>query len=263
MGQDLAENYMIGFIDTELKLIQIRVLAAEKPYLPRKQTYPVYEGYEALKDSINSESPSSMENGFETGRMRWSWMETERSFISNAVQGMLIALAFAFVILTLSTLNIIIALFSAFSIGAIMISVMAFMELQGWEFGVIESLGCVISIGFSVDYVVHIANHYVESVYIDRHNRIRDALKQIGVSVLGGFITTFGAGCFLFFCILIAFNKFAALMVGTISFSLLFATLLLPALCHLCGPQGSFGDLNLIWKRMKCCKKEKSLKVVK
>lgn len=45
------------------------------------------------------------------------------------------------------------------------------MYLSGWELGVAESITIVILIGFSVDYVVHLANHYVESSYTDKYKR--------------------------------------------------------------------------------------------
>ncbi len=67
-------------------------------------------------------------------------------------------------------------------------------------------------IGFSVDYVVHLGNHYVEACYSDRRNRMREALKQIGISIFGGAITTLLAGIPLFFCILVFFYKFAILL---------------------------------------------------
>lgn len=61
-------------------------------------------------------------------------------------------------------MNIIISLFSVISIIGVNISVVTIMVLMGWQLGVGESLALVIIIGLSVDYIVHLANHYVESV---------------------------------------------------------------------------------------------------
>ena len=82
------------------------------------------------------------------------------------------SMIFAFIILNLSTMNIIISIFSITCIALIVISVVAIMELLGWEFGVAESIAVVILIGFSVDYVVHLANHFVEAPYKERKKRI-------------------------------------------------------------------------------------------
>mmetsp|Transcript_19326 Transcript_19326/g.1710 ORF Transcript_19326/g.1710 Transcript_19326/m.1710 type:complete len:86 (-) Transcript_19326:445-702(-) len=85
---------------------------------------------------------------------------------------MTISLAFACVVLLFSTHNIIISIYSIISISGIVVSVIAIMELSGWELGIAESITIVILIGLSVDFVVHLANHYVESVYPDKFRRI-------------------------------------------------------------------------------------------
>lgn len=85
---------------------------------------------------------------------------------------MLVSLAFALIVLLLSTHNVIVSLYSVFCITGIVVSVVTVMELSGWELGVAESITIVILIGFSVDYVVHLANHYVESSYSDKFKRM-------------------------------------------------------------------------------------------
>lgn len=88
----------------------------------------------------------------------------------------------------------------------------------------------------SVDYVVHLANHYVESVYPDRFRKMRVSLKDLGISIVSGASTTIGSGIFLFFCTMIIFNKFAILIVSTILFSLAYALVFFSALVHVAGP---------------------------
>lgn len=81
-------------------------------------------------------------------------------------------MAFAFLVLILTTHNIITATFSILSICGIVVSVISIMEMAGWELGVAESVAIVILIGMSVDYVVHLATHYVESSYTDRYRKM-------------------------------------------------------------------------------------------
>jgi len=45
------------------------------------------------------------------------------------------------------------------------------MVFLGWELGVAESMGIVILIGFSVDYVVHLSSHYSHSPHPKRAER--------------------------------------------------------------------------------------------
>eukprot|EP01044_Picomonas_judraskeda_P025357 COSAG03_NODE_7322_length_934_cov_2.558084_2_plen_97_part_00 len=41
--------------------------------------------------------------------------------------------------------------------------ILGMMNLLGWELGVIESVSITVLVGLSVDYVVHLANSYVEA----------------------------------------------------------------------------------------------------
>jgi protein dispatched 1 len=193
-------------------------------------------------------------------------MDSERAFVTNALQGMGIAVLFAFLILVFSTMNIFIALFATLSIAGIISCVLGLMKFNGWEFGVTESISCVILIGFSVDYVVHLGNHYTEACFEKRFDKIRESLREIGISILGGAITTLGAGIPLFFCIIIFFNKFAVLIVSSILYSLMFSLVFFTCLCHMFGPQHGYGDLKPHFKRLKekikrcCCKKSSQTK---
>jgi len=64
--------------------------------------------------------------------------------------------------------------------------------------GVSESISVVMLIGFSVDYIIHLSADYVHSPYKSRHDKMKQAYGEMGISILSGAITTFGAGCFCF-----------------------------------------------------------------
>lgn len=72
----------------------------------------------------------------------------------------------------ISTFNVVMSLYSVFCITGIVVSVVSVMHFSGWTLGITESITIVILIGFSVDYVVHLANHYVESSYDDKYTRM-------------------------------------------------------------------------------------------
>lgn len=61
-------------------------------------------------------------------------------------------------------------------------------------------------------------------------------LSVMGVSVLGGGMTTLGAGLFLFLGKLLFLNIMGILVSATIGFSILWSLLFLPALLHVAGP---------------------------
>lgn len=60
-----------------------------------------------------------------------------------------------------------------------------------------ESVATVIVIGFSVDYVVHLAAHYVHSPFYTNEEKTNDSISAMGVSIISGALTTLGSGVFL------------------------------------------------------------------
>lgn len=77
---------------------------------------------------------------------------------------------------------------------------------------------------------------YVDSIYTDRYRRTKVALRDLGMSIVSGALTTAVAGFFLIFGTLVVFNKFAHLIIATVCFSLIFALLFFAALMHALGP---------------------------
>ena len=111
---------------------------------------------------------------------------------------MTISACLAFIILLIATRNFLISLYAIKSVMFIVMCVVAVMVLQDWQLGVSESIAMVIIIGFSVDYVVHLAAHYVHCSEFSRYNKATDSISAMGVSIFSGAMTTLGSGIFLF-----------------------------------------------------------------
>jgi len=188
--------------DGSLKFVKITFtipLAWGQPYTI---TYPWYEKWEAFVNEMNSQAPSGVDGAIQTASGGgWCWMITERSFVTNLVQGMALAMAMAFLTLVLATQNVVLAFMAAFSISGIVACVLGSAKLLGWQLGIAESISGVILIGFSVDYVVHISELYSKyGKHGDRVYKTTQALKAMGITIVAGAITTFGSGVFLFCC---------------------------------------------------------------
>ena len=112
--------------------------------------------------------------------------------------GVSISAICAFVILLIATRNVLISLYAIVTVIFIVMSVVAVMVLRGWQLGVSESIAMVIIIGFSVDYVVHLAAHYVHAQVPSRYDRAHDSISSMGVSIFSGAMTTLGSGVFHF-----------------------------------------------------------------
>jgi len=109
------------------------------------------------------------------------------------------------------------------------------MVLKNWEMGISESIAVVLLIGLSVDYVVHLAAHYVNSEKESRYERLKDSYQEIAISITSAAITSFGCGIFLFGGKNLVFKKFAILICSTIAFSFIVSMLLFGAMIGCCG----------------------------
>ena len=171
-------------------------------------------------------------------------MVLQQAFFSNAIQGLILSLAFAFSVLIVTTQNIVVAFFSVLTIGCLLASVISIIQIMNWQLGISESLGIDLFVGFSVDYIVHVSHQYVDSIYDTRTKRMDDTFQNIGMAVFSGAVTTFSSATFLLFARIYVLRKFGILIELTIVFSILFSLVLLPALFYLMGPQYKFGDLK-------------------
>ena len=136
--------------------------------------------------------------------------ETENAAVAGTISSMMISIGCAFIAILLFTGNALIAIYTIVTIVLIVADLMLFMlVILGWKFGAIEAISVTVFVGFSVDYVLHIANSYNEAkIEPTRFLKTRAALTQTGVSVSGAAVTTIGASIFLFFADIVAFKAF-------------------------------------------------------
>eukprot|EP00357_Protocruzia_adherens_P000973 CAMPEP_0115006634 /NCGR_PEP_ID=MMETSP0216-20121206/20623_1 /TAXON_ID=223996 /ORGANISM="Protocruzia adherens, Strain Boccale" /LENGTH=954 /DNA_ID=CAMNT_0002373267 /DNA_START=205 /DNA_END=3072 /DNA_ORIENTATION=- len=248
-GYEHQAQNRVGYVGNRMRYAVIYTVAVGKMEV-YEYMYPRWEDWEDFAEEINKNSPAGMNNAYQTSTM-WQFMIAERALVRNAIQGMLIAGSISFVVLIMSTLNLVLAVYAITAIIGIVISVLAFAFMLGWEFGMVVAIAVVILIGFSVDYAVHICHAYVESQAETRAEKTRDALRKMGISILGGAITTFGTGAILFLTTLVFFQRFAWVISATIIFAVMWAMVFLPALLIICGPQGETGNLKVWYFKLK------------
>lgn len=158
--------------------------------------------------------------------------------------------------LSFSTGNVIVSVLTLVAIGGILVTVLAFIQLAGWALGIIESIGVVLSVGFSFDYAAHLANAYTESDRSkNKTERTQAALTELGISILAGAASTLVASAMLFFAIVVFFTKIGILIFVTIVFALIWSLIFLPALLHLFGPSGNVGEIYPFFRRILPCLK--------
>lgn len=189
-----------------------------------KEAHDAWDGW---MQRTNAAAPSTMNGGLftspEAGGQAGAWvfMDTQEMLVSGATVGCTASAIVAFFVLSFSTFNPFISLLAIINIAGVLICILGMMNIFGWELGVIESISITVLVGLSVDYVVHLANSYIEADVEDikkrhpkfaanpdtdlspaqeRELRVFGALEEMGVTVFGGACTSLGASGMLFLC---------------------------------------------------------------
>lgn len=90
---------------------------------------------------------------------------------------------------------------------------------------------------------MYISKAYAESpASLPRKLRTREALTHLGVSVLAGTISNILASVWLWGTVFEFFKKFAFLIVFATPVAFLWSCIFLPAVFHICGPEGESGE---------------------
>jgi predicted RND superfamily exporter protein len=253
VGQLYWVSNDVGYVleDNRIYYVSIHFLLDEVWYTGVTTRKSYWRRFRGRAKDLNAEAKENNEDGvdacFATSRGAFAWADSAEAFVTSATQGIALALPLAFIVLILSTQNIYLAIYAASTIILILASEVALMVWQGWKLGIGESVSVVIMIGFSVDYVVHFANAYIECEFSDkRMDRVRFALFTMGISVVFGGLTTFGSGFFLYLPEMFFFKKFGVLIMSTVAFSLLFALTYFIPLLMIAGPEGKAGHVP-VW----------------
>lgn len=185
------------------------------------------------------------------------------------MQGLGCSLFFAWLVLMLTTNNIILSTMSLLAIISVIMSVIASIKIEGWSLGIPESIGIIIFVGFSVDYIVHMCHQFNESANDKRKKKTDTAFFNIGSTIIMGAATSFMSGFFLLQCEFAYMYKFGLMMCVTIVSALISALIYFPALTYLMGPEGNQGNIYLTmikplfrklgkWTdKLACCRKFK------
>merc|ERR1711865_1124458 len=119
-----------------------------------------------------------------------------------------VALILAFFVLLAATQNIIVTVAAISCICDIIAGTLAFGVFCSWKIGLIEAIIYVMVIGLAVDYVVHLADAFLECPAQDRVERARFMVTKMGGSIMSGALTSFGVSIFMMCCYSMFLVKF-------------------------------------------------------
>jgi hypothetical protein len=254
---DSSKSYdeVIGFTGKRLvhqgpSYVQVQATMTMPLLMPLAGKYKIQDAARAYVDSIPT--PATARHVFQH-TFDWVWGWTQAGTVQGLTSGMAIAFPVAFLALLLATTNFVLAFFACVSVGGIVATVLGYCYLNGWALGPPEAIAGVMVIGLSVDYTIHLAHMYDHAAFEvgaeTRLERCIFAANTMVGTVLGGAITTCGAGAFMFLCVQSFFYKMATLICFTIAFSVVYALFWFLPLMTLIGPEGDFGHISLPWTK--------------
>lgn len=216
----------------------------------------VYTAWQDALLKFNNESTAQSDKAIATGSYSWVFLHTQQTLVRTMLSGLGIMIVVALCTLIISTQNIVIAVLATVCIGGVISMLLGLITVIGWNLGITKSVSVIIGVGYSFDGVAHLATAYVDSKEWNREERMRDALTELGISVLFGAISTLFAGIALTPAFIVFFTKFAILLIATVLLSLLWSLMFFPALLLVIGPQGEYGSILPFIKCLNCFKRK-------
>jgi hypothetical protein len=220
-------------------------LIMERAYFSAATLRVHYDKWEALVATLNLDAPTSLGPAMQISSKsttsrdnKWLHMLLQETYVKMALTGVGIGLSIALVVLVVATMNVIVATLSILSIAGALCWVIGLIVARGWQLGSAESLSMMILTGFAVDYVVHLSHAYMESNKVAPVDRVHDALRDLGISVFWGMLTSVIAAGVLSTLQLQFFSKFGTFFLYTIICAYLWAVLFLMPLLAFVGPRG-------------------------
>lgn len=211
-----------------------------------KQNYELFQEWiEEVNDRDGRlAAPPSANKAFQTSEgdfngPNWVWMHTQGLFTQSSISGACVGCVLAFIVILVATRQIIIASAAFVSIACILVTVIAMMQIAGYEMGTITSICITILAGFAVDYVVHLAHAFNHAEAETRVEKFQQAFDMIGVSVLSGMVTSVLAALALLTCDLQFFAKFGFFLICTVIWAWLWGNCFFMCLMSLWGPDST------------------------
>lgn len=174
----------------------------------------------------------------------FSYMGVANTLQRAAILNIGLALVVAYFILLIFTGNFIVPILAILSIGSTITWVLASILIVGYKFDVVASILIVMIVGMSVDYAAHLV-HFYNEMGGTRYAKVQGALHGVGISVIGGALTTAGAAAPLLFTRHFTFFKEMGFFIFfTALFGIFFSFLQLVPILMVCGPEGKTGDVR-------------------
>ncbi|CAG0886573.1 unnamed protein product [Darwinula stevensoni] len=156
-----------------------------------------------------------------------------------------IAMSLSFIVLSLTTLNLLLSIYSIVTIAFVIFTTSGVLVLLGWTLNVLEAITVSVAIGLAGDFTLHYAIAYKMCLEEDRTSRTVFSLSQMGSPITMAALTTFLAGLLMFPSHIIAYFRIGIFLVVLMSLSYIYSTIFFLSLLSVAGPEKDCTQLHL------------------
>ncbi|XP_073466013.1 protein dispatched homolog 2 isoform X1 [Aquarana catesbeiana] len=200
--------------------------------------------YNTLNQWLTNEiknAPPGLQNGWFTSKLSLFNLQHTLSTEIMMITGFSIAISF--VVLLLTTWNVLLSLFSVASIGGSVLVTVGLLVLLEWQLNVVESLFVSAAVGLSVDFTVNYCISYHLCPHSDRLSRVAFSLKQLSCATAMGASTMFSAGVIMLPATVLAYRKLGIFIMMIKCISCGFASFFFQSICCFFGPEKNCGQI--------------------
>ena len=174
---------------------------------------------------------------------KWSALETVVAFFGSVSTALCVTPTFSMVAIALFTRSLIISYLALYTLLAMVLALLGVMHVLGLPLGVTGALALSLVIGMSVDYLIHLAHAYKNSLFADRFYKSRAAVFARTSSIVSAASTTLPALAPLPFSHLLPLREFGQIFFLVTIISFAFSVAFLVALMAV-GPLRTRGLAN-------------------
>ncbi|XP_030044352.1 protein dispatched homolog 2-like [Microcaecilia unicolor] len=186
-------------------------------------------------------APTGLKNGWFTSKLDLYSIQHSLSTETMMVIGLSIAISF--VMLLLTTWNVLLSIFSVTAIGGTVLVTMGLLVLLEWQLNAVECLFISAAVGLSVDFTVNYCISYHLCPHSDRLSRVAFSLKQMSCATAMGASALFSAGVIMLPATVVAYRKLGIFIMMIKCISCAFASFFFQTLCCFFGPKRNCGQI--------------------
>uniref|UniRef100_A0A8C6JHZ7 Uncharacterized protein n=1 Tax=Melopsittacus undulatus TaxID=13146 RepID=A0A8C6JHZ7_MELUD len=243
-GREGAETYDLGLrFDGEGNLAAL-VLQFQTIYYYSFNYSKAKQFYEEIDLWVTEEmktAPVGLQNGWFTSKLEL--YNLQHSLSTETMVVMALSIAISFVVLLLTTWNVLLSVFSVTAIAGTVLVTIGLLVLLEWQLNAVESLFISAAVGLSVDFTVNYCISYHLCPHSDRLSRVAFSLKQMSCATAMAASALFSAGVIMLPATVLAYRKLGIFIMMIKCISCGFASFFFQSLCCFFGPEKNCGQI--------------------